>query len=182
MNAATTLDRSPAASGRFTHRTWLALTAALAAGSMAAALVLQYVYGLAPCPLCVMQRVAIIAAGLAAVAGLLLPLGVAAVAASLVSALFALAGAGIATWHSWLVAYPPESMSCGRPFEWFHEEFPLATWLPRLFRGDGDCLANDWSLLGLNVPNLALLTFVLLIALALAAARAGSQRTSATRN
>jgi disulfide bond formation protein DsbB len=142
------------------------LAVLLVAAAMGAALYLQYVVGLAPCPLCVIQRMGSIAAGLFALLAALVGvgtwprpvLGVAAIVC-------AVAGGGVAAWHAWLLAHPPESLGCGRPFEWFSDDFPLVTWLPKLFRGDGDCLAVDWKFLGLGVPHLSLLTFVALTAL-----------------
>lgn len=160
---------------RTNARLWLVLALALIVFSMAAALYLQYAVGLDPCPLCVMQRAVILVAAAFLVVAL-----VSAPAwqtlASAAAALFALIAAGIAGWHSWIVAFPPESMSCGRPFEWFNKEFPLSIWLPKLFRGDGDCLATDWSFLGLNVPHLALISFLITAGLAIAALRAANQQ------
>jgi protein dithiol:quinone oxidoreductase len=156
-----------------TARRALALVAAFAAAAMGVALFFQYGLGLKPCPLCVLQRIALILAGLVALAGALLArrrgtqlvfLGG--------SALAALAGAGVAIWHSWILAFPPESVSCGRPFEWFNEDFPLVAWLPRLFRGDGDCLSTEWSLLGLGIPHLSLIGFGCVLALLALGARA----------
>jgi disulfide bond formation protein DsbB len=37
--------------------------------------------------------------------------------------------------------------------------------LPKLFRGDGDCLAVDWTFFGLAVPHLAGLTYIALTVL-----------------
>src|SRR5512134_3476645 len=109
------------------------LAVLLVVAAIAAALYLQYAVGVAPCPLCVLQRMgfllaAILAllAALAARGGRLRPaLGVLAIAGSL-------AGGGVAAWHTWLLAHPPESLGCGRPFEWFNDDFPLIVWLPRL--------------------------------------------------
>jgi disulfide bond formation protein DsbB len=147
-------------------RAALASVAAFAVLAMAVALYLQYGLDLKPCPLCVMQRIALILAGAIALAGALLArrrgAQIAFLGASLLSAL---AGAGVAVWHVWILAFPPESMSCGRPFEWFHADFPLAVWLPRLFRGDGDCLSTEWSLLGLGIPHWSLLGFVVVLVL-----------------
>jgi disulfide bond formation protein DsbB len=139
---------------------------ALAAAALAAGLYVQYVVGLAPCPLCVLQRMGYIAAGTFALAGAVVARGRLAQAVSAVLALgAALAGGAIAAWHTWLLAHPREGMSCGRPFEWFHEDFPLAVWLPRLFRGDGDCFDESWTLLGLAIPHWSLLVFTALIAM-----------------
>jgi disulfide bond formation protein DsbB len=147
-------------------RTALGLVAAFAVAAMAVALYLQHVVGLNPCPLCVMQRLALILAGLIALAGWLLARGRGAQRGFLAAtALATLAGAGVASWHVWILAHPPESMSCGRPFQWFHDEFPLGTWLPRLFRGDGDCLSESSTLLGLGIPHWSLVGFAVVLAL-----------------
>lgn len=161
-----------------TTRQALGLVAAFAIAAMAVALYFQYGLDLKPCPLCVLQRMALIAAGSAALLGALFARGrgsrLAFVGASAVAAL---AGAGVAAWHVWILAYPPESMSCGRPFQWFHEDFPLAVWLPRLFRGDGDCLSTEWSLFGLGIPHWSLLGFLfVLVLLALGARSAARSR------
>lgn len=157
-------------------RFWLALIVACVVLAMAGALYFQHVLGLAPCPLCVLQRVAIIAVGIVAALGLLVSGARLQLAAVVLAILFGLVGAGIAAWHSWILAYPPESLTCGRPFQWFHDDFPLVQWLPKLFRGDGDCLAVDWSLLGLAIPHLSLIAFAALLALGAAAARSARNR------
>jgi|APIni6443716594_1056825.scaffolds.fasta_scaffold15241_3 disulfide bond formation protein DsbB len=156
---------------RATPRALLALALALVALAMGGGLYFQHVLHLEPCPLCVVQRVAIIGVGLCAAPGLLARSRWGQLAAAAAAALCALAGAGIAAWHSWILVYPPESMGCGRPFEWFHDDFPLAVWLPKLFAGHGDCLKDDWSLLGLAIPHMSLIAFVLLIAATVLAAR-----------
>ncbi|MCS6944321.1 MAG: disulfide bond formation protein B [Sutterellaceae bacterium] len=147
-------------------RTLLVAAAAWVAAVFAAALYLQHVVGLAPCPLCVLQRVGMLAGGLLAAAAAAARTGswtrIAVIGTALVATA---AGGGVAIWHSWLLANPPEQLGCGRPFQWFHEDFPLAVWLPRLFRGDGDCLRVEWSLLGLTVPHWSLLGFAALLAL-----------------
>jgi disulfide bond formation protein DsbB len=166
----------PASLLRLGPRALLAAIVLLVAASMAGALFFQHVLQLEPCPLCVLQRVAVVGAGVFAAVGLLFAGAAGQLVAIGATALFALAGAVIAGWHSWIVLYPPESMSCGRPFEWFHKDFPLAQWLPKLFAGEGDCIRVDWSLLGLSIPNLSLIAFVLLLALVALAARAAWQR------
>lgn len=157
---------------RLGPRVLLAAIVLLVLASMAGALFFQYVLRLEPCPLCVLQRVAIVAAGAFAALGLLSAGAAGQLVAIGLTLLFVLLGAGIAAWHSWIVLYPPESMSCGRPFEWLHQDFPLAIWLPKLFAGEGDCIRVDWSLFGLTIPNLSLIAFLLLLALAALAARA----------
>lgn len=162
---------SPQLSHAASPKIWLAFIVAITAASMGGALYFQHVLGLQPCPLCVLQRIAIIFTGVFAAIGLLVRGPRGQILASVLTAISALIGAGIAGWQSWILIYPPEALSCGRPFQWFHDDFPLSEWLPKLFRGDGDCLAVDWTLFGLAIPNLSLLAFILLLALALVALR-----------
>jgi disulfide bond formation protein DsbB len=149
-----------------TPRVALALVAAGTIGAMAAGLYLQHVVGLAPCPLCVLQRIGFIACGLIAGGGALFARRARSLKlVALAAGMAALAGLGVAAWHNYLIWFPPESMSCGRPFEWFNDDFPLIVWLPKIFRGDGDCFAVEWSLLGLSIPQWAVVVFVGLLAL-----------------
>jgi len=158
-------------------RPLLALVVAIVVSSMAGALYFQYVLNLEPCPLCVLQRIAIIAAGIAAAGGLLVGAAFGQLVAGLMSLLFSLLGAGIAGWHSWLLAVPhEESLSCGRPFEWLHDDFPLAVWLPKIFAGKGDCMNLDWTLFGLAIPHLSLIAFAAMIVLTALATRAAWRR------
>jgi disulfide bond formation protein DsbB len=155
---------------RIGPRGLLALVVAFVAMSLLGSLFFQHVLHLEPCPLCIIQRVAIMGVGVFALIGLFARGRVGQLLATGLAVALAIAGAGVAAWHSWILKFPPESMSCGRPFEWFHEDFPLATWLPKLFAGEGDCLKMDWTFLGLAIPHMALIAFALLIAaLALAA-------------
>jgi disulfide bond formation protein DsbB len=153
----------------------------LVVANMSFGLYLQHIVGLAPCPLCVLQRVGFIATALLAlVAAAAGTRSLARTAFGAGATLAALAGGGVAAWHSWLLANPPESLGCGRPFEWFNDDFPLVVWLPKLFRGDGDCLAVDWTMLGLGIPHWALLNFIALLVLLVWATRGAWRERRAT--
>ncbi|MCU0765582.1 MAG: disulfide bond formation protein B, partial [Burkholderiaceae bacterium] len=156
---------------RATPRALLAIAVAIVVLGIGGGLYFQHVLDLEPCPLCVLQRLAIIGVGLLAALGLLAKGRRGQLAAAVLAALCALTGAGIAAWQSWILVYPPESMSCGRPFEWFHDDFPLAVWLPKLFAGHGDCLQDDWTFLGLAIPHMSLIAFALLVSATVLAAR-----------
>ena len=161
---------------RATPKALLSLIVVVVVLGVGGGLFFQHVLKLEPCPLCILQRVAIIGVGIFAALGLLARGGRGQVAAAVLATACALVGAGIAAWHSWILLYPPESMSCGRPFEWFHKDFPLETWLPKLFAGHGDCLKVEWTLLGLAIPNLSLIAFTVLIAVTVLAVRRSWQR------
>lgn len=145
------------------------LAVALVFAAIGSALYLQYVEGLVPCPLCSLQRMGFILAAIFALLAAWAGRGIARIVLGVLSLDAALAGFGVAAWHAWLLAHPPEVLGCGRPFEWFSEDFPLVVWLPKLFRGDGDCLDVHWTLFGLGVPHLAGIAYIALIALLIVA-------------
>ena len=122
---------------------------------------LQMVKGVDPCPMCIMQRYALLGVGLVALIGALHNRGVW-VYGGLIT-LAALAGGGVAARQSWLQLYPPSIMGCGPGLEFMLENFPLSELLPRLFRGEGDCSTVDWTFLGLSVANWGLITFAAIV-------------------
>lgn len=155
-------------------RQLLGLIAVVCVGMLAFGLYLQHVVGLEPCPMCIVQRYALIAvAALAGVTAFLrsrtaLWSGVGAMA------VFSVFGAGVAARQSWLQWYPPEVMSCGRDFFGMIESFPLRRAIPMIFRGSGDCSVIDWTFLGLSIANWSFVSFcaIALVAVALWVKRA----------
>jgi disulfide bond formation protein DsbB len=126
------------------------------------ALYLQHVEVLEPCPMCILQRYSFAMIALIALIGAIHnpgPIG-AGVYGVLVLA-GALTGAGIATRHSWLQRFPSPSYSCGADLEYLLDTFPLAKALPAIFAGTGECSEVQWRMLGLSIPEWALIWFVL---------------------
>lgn len=132
---------------------------------------LEHVQGLAPCPLCILQRVAFAAVGVVAlVAALHGPLGWAARGYAFLGLAGALAGAGLAGRQIYLQQLPPDAVpACGPGLDYLLEVFPLREALSQALRGSGECAELlPWSFLGLGIPEWALAWFALL-ALLLAA-------------
>jgi disulfide bond formation protein DsbB len=124
----------------------IALTCFAAIG---AALYLQHVKDLLPCPLCVIQRYAFLAAGVfslvAAFARMPRLWGGLALAS-------ALGGVGTVAKHLYVLANP--GFSCGiDPLETFLNKIPTAEYLPWLFRADGLCEDARDLVLGLSIPQ-----------------------------
>ena len=122
-------------------------------------LYLQHVVGLEPCPMCIVQRYAMVlvalVAGFAATRsgrGTLLT-------SSLLLVLISGLGAFVAARQSWLQWYPPEVLSCGRDLYGMIENFPLQRVVPMIFKGSGDCSAVDWTFLGGSIANWSFLCF-----------------------
>jgi disulfide bond formation protein DsbB len=144
----------------------LTLVAAACIGLLAFGMYLQHVVGLEPCPMCIVQRYALIL--VAIVAGVAAALsGVKGRRAGIVlMGLLALGGAFVAARQSFLQWYPPEVLSCGRDFYGMIESFPLKRAIPMIFKGSGDCSAIDWTFLGLSIANWSFLCFAGIAALA----------------
>ena len=144
---------------------------------LAYGLYLQHVVGLDPCPMCIVQRYALvliaIIAGLTAVSARK-GLQISGTVLLLVTAGF---GAFVAARQSWLQWYPPEFESCGRDFYGMIETFPLKRVLPMIFKGSGDCIKVDWTLLGGSIANWSFLCFcaLALVSLLLIARRLRSR-------
>lgn len=129
---------------------------ALACGGLLGyALYAQHVLGLEPCPLCVFQRVAVLALGfvfLAAYAhnpgktGSRVYGGLAIVAAG--------AGIGVAWRQLWLQNLPADQVpECGPGLNFIMDVFPLWEAIGMVLKGSGDCAKVDWTFLGLSMAG-----------------------------
>lgn len=124
--------------------------------------------GLEPCPMCILSRFCFIVIGaIAMVAAIHGPRGLALKVYSGLIALFAIAGIGVSVRHSYLQHFPPAMESCGTDLEFLLNALPLSQALPKIFAGTGSCSKVDWKLLGLSIPEWALVWFVILGAAAL---------------
>jgi disulfide bond formation protein DsbB len=113
-----------------------------------------------PCPLCIIQRYAFAILVLLCLAFALLPQAAARVGAALAT-LVALAGAGTACWHLWVVAHP--GTACGiDPMETALNKIGAAKLMPFLFNADGFCSTPYAPVFGLSIPQWSLLWFLLL--------------------
>jgi disulfide bond formation protein DsbB len=161
------------------HRV-LAIVSVVCVAMLAFGMYLQHVVGLEPCPMCIVQRYALVLVALVA--------GVAAFARGRFALLLASAlvlllsgfGAFVAARQSWLQWYPPEIASCGRDFYGMIETFPLQRAIPMIFKGSGDCTKIDWTFLGASIANWSFLVFCL-VALVAIVLLAGLLRRPAAR-
>jgi disulfide bond formation protein DsbB len=137
-------------------------------GLMSYALYAQHVLRLEACPLCIFQRMAMIAVGAVfALAALHAPRGAGARVYAVLGALAAVAGASISGWHVRLQNLPPDAVpACGPGFDYiFGGTFPLRDALAMVFTGSGECAEVNWAFLGLSMPAWVLVWFVALGAL-----------------
>jgi len=133
------------------------------AGMMAYALYAEHVLMLMPCPLCVFQRLAVIALGVVfLIAALHDPSHKGRYVYTGFVGLTAGAGAGIAGWHVWIQNLPADEVpSCGPGFDYIIDSFPVADALKLIFTGSGECAIIDWQFLGLSMPAWVVIAVVI---------------------
>jgi protein dithiol:quinone oxidoreductase len=146
---------------------------ALAGFLLSGALVMEYVLKMVPCPLCLMQRVWFLVAGLFAFAGLMHDprWGI----YPLLTLTASLVGGGFAIRQLYLMVLPADQVpACGPDIDYMLDVFPLSDVLSAMVRGTGDCAALD-PFLWIPVPVWSLLGFAALCALAVLQIRAGNR-------
>ena len=144
---------------RLNFRAVMALIVAACVALLVFGMYLQHVLGLEPCPMCIVQRYAMILIAIwAAIASATAKNSIQKAGAVLLI-ITALGGAFVAARQSWLQWYPPEVASCGRDIYGMIETFPLQRVIPMIFRGSGDCSKVDWTFLGGSIANWSFLCF-----------------------
>ena len=125
-------------------------------GLIATAFYMEYQLGLEPCPMCIVQRIAVALAGAAALFGILhnkfkkFYLGL--------TTFFSAAGGASAIRHLYLQSLPPDRVpSCGPDLNYLLDNNFVSDALIQLFIGDGNCAEVMWSLLGISIPGWVLI-------------------------
>lgn len=124
------------------------------AALIAYALYAEHVLELAPCPLCIFQRVAVIVIGLLfLIAALHNPARAGARVYGVLIAIAAVGGVAVAARHIWIQAQPPGSVAaCGADLNYLMDIMPLTEVISKVLTGSGECGKIDWTLLGLSMP------------------------------
>jgi len=118
----------------------------------------QHYLGLEPCPLCIFQRISVMAVGVIFLIALVHnPAGIGRRIYGALLTLASLTGIGIAARHLWLQYGTHEELSCGGTLDFMLENDPLMKVIADVFRGTGDCGEIVWSLFGISIPGWTLL-------------------------
>jgi disulfide bond formation protein DsbB len=152
---------------RFNSRIWFFLGFLGCVTLLSMGAYFQFVQGLNPCPLCISQRLAILATGIVfLIAALHNPQQTGTTRYAIAGAITALIGASISTRHVWLQHLPPDEVpECGPGLDYMLQNFPLFDTLKLMLSGTGDCAKVDWTLLGFSMPAWTLLAFLMLATL-----------------
>ena len=151
------------------NRRFFVLGAATCAALLGFGYYLQYVQGLEPCPLCLVQRGFFYAVlGTFAVGAIHAPKRGGNAVYGGVGALFAAGGFAAAARQVWLQHLPPEKVpQCGPDLYFMLENFPLSRTLQTLITGTGECAVVDWTFLSLSIAEWSLAWFAALVVYAL---------------
>jgi len=124
------------------------------AGLIAYALYSQYGLGFEPCPLCIFQRIAVMAIGVIfLLAALHHPRDKGASVYGVLAIIAALIGVAIAGRHVWIQAQPPGTVAaCGATLGYMMEILPVWNVITKVLTGSGECAEINWKLFGLSMP------------------------------
>jgi len=136
-------------------------------GLILTALYMQYQMDMAPCALCITQRVFIVLVGLLAlIASLHNPDTLGRRIYCSLGALSAIIGGLFSARHLWLQSLPEDLVpACGPDLEYLLNTFPLMEALEVLLQGDGNCADVSWTLLGISIPGWTLVAYAGLMAI-----------------
>lgn len=163
-------------------RAWALSGVILSVTVMAVVLFFEHGMGMEPCPLCVLQRMSLIAAGIVALlATIHNPAAWGRRAYALIAMIPTMAGIGVAGRHVWLQSLPKDRVpECGPGYDFIMETFPILDAMKIIFKGSGECAETHWQFLGLSMPGWALVIFagmsLVLLYLLIAGPAVGSRK------
>jgi disulfide bond formation protein DsbB len=142
-------------------------------GLMGYALYLQYVEGIEPCPLCMLQRICVTAMGVVFLIAVFHNPGRAGAGVyALLQLLIGGAGAAIAARQVWLQSLPKDQVpACGMGLDYMLETLPFTDVLRNVLEGSGECAEKGWEFLHLSIAGWTLVFFVAMIAASFALIR-----------
>lgn len=130
----------------------------------------QFVEHLDPCPLCILQRLVVLAVGVVFLLGAIHnPVSTGRRVYGFLLVMFAGIGAALAGRHVWLQQLPEDQVpTCGPGLNFIVENFPLHQAIDMVLRGSGECADVMWTFLGLSIPGWTLVAFIMIMLVGLA--------------
>lgn len=135
----------------------------ITASMIGVALFFQYYMYLDPCPLCITQRVVVIALGvlflLAAIQG---PVSWGRRVYGFLLGIVSFIGLIVAGRHVWLQHLPPDQVpECGPGLEFWINNLPAQEVIQKVFQGSGECAEVVFTFIGLSIPEWSFIAFTL---------------------
>jgi disulfide bond formation protein DsbB len=136
-------------------------------GLMSVALFFEHAMLLEPCPLCILQRIMVIAtAAVALVAAIHGPKNLGIKLYGVLMILTSATGGGISIRQLWLQSLPEDQVpACGASLDYLLDVFPVTEVLTMVLTGDGACAEVVWTFLGISIAGWTLVGFIGLAAI-----------------
>ncbi|ASQ45056.1 disulfide bond formation protein B [Legionella clemsonensis] len=143
------------------YKRWQMLLFLLSLTVLGSSFYFQYIAGLAPCPLCLMQRLCVFLLVVVGFVGLLINYLKAGKLLAVLQIGVALGGLFFAGRQLWLQSLPGDQMpACLPELDILVRYFPWRDVFHALLWGAGDCAEISWKWLGLTMPGWAALYFL----------------------
>ena len=129
---------------------------------MALAIYLQFWKGIAPCPLCVLQRVTLAFLGIFLLIGAIFNFKkIGNIVIGSFAFFISLVGVFLSGRQVWLQHLPPnKAADCGTSLQYMLQVLPLDQVLKKILQGTADCAQLEWSMFGLSLAEWSLIWFV----------------------
>ncbi|MFT6732327.1 MAG: disulfide bond formation protein DsbB [Polaribacter sp.] len=145
-------------------RTFNLLMAFVCYQLLIAAFYFQYVEGLAPCPLCIFQRIAVFILSVwFLMQGIHNPLSSSRwhIFYNVAAILTLFVGGGISARHAYLQSLPASEVpACGPSLDYLVDILPIMEVFDVVLKGSGSCAAVSWDFLGFTMPMWLLFFFI----------------------
>ena len=125
--------------------------------------------GLAPCPLCMFQRAALVGVGVFCLLGIIFkPKKIVSKLLALGTTVSSLFGLAIAGRQVWLQHLPADKVpECGPDLAFMLEVNPLFDVFTQVLSGSGECAEVQWTFLSFSMPEWMILVFVVMTLISL---------------
>lgn len=154
---------------KFAYRRWQILLTLLSLFVLASSIYFQYVKGLQPCPLCLMQRLCVLLLFMFCFIGVAVQSLRGGKIVAWLQFVAAAGGLFFAGRQLWLQSLPAgQTPACMPGLDILIHYFPWQDVLRTLLWGTGECADNSWQWLGLSMPAWSALYFLFLLLASLA--------------
>jgi len=138
---------------------WLLFTIALSLSL--ASLYFEFIVGLTPCPLCIMQRYSVFLLTIFLLFKLVFSNKKLKCGFSILALLMSFIGLFFAARQVYLQSLPIDKVpACGPSLEVMMKYFPMQDVVHALFYGTGNCAKIDWTFLGASMAFWSMLAFI----------------------
>jgi disulfide bond formation protein DsbB len=129
----------------------------------------QQTLGLAPCPLCMFQRGALVGVGAFCLLGIIFrPKKIGSKVLAFGVTLSSIFGLAVAGRQVWLQHLPADQVpECGPDLQFMLDVFPLQDVITKVLAGSGECAEVQWRFLTFSMPEWMLVVFAVMVVIGL---------------